>query len=779
LKEKDDLIHQLHADAERERTELHAKIEALEADSQKLISEYEAKKAHSASEMDVLRAQIETMKTTADQASANSDALVKEKNTTIGILKEDVEGKEHNIEERDSSIAELKRQLEAEKIRELPKPTPADLIPDLDPWYAGSLERYIAMLRSEAAEPQVEEKVKIFKAFMQVESGMRAIFFSDASVQTVPVESETSRQPQQTARSRAASNTSIQRQDLNIQVPPQSAYEDDYEYSPGGRPILVRQSTIPPIENYQGVPKAPPSVQSTAILTPTSSIDDDTNKTPVQSPPEEQTQPKYKAYVPPTSMSIDPAPSRHRQTMSFSNTSAVASPSGRSNSKGHDEIFFGAHQPTAPTPTTRPSSSEVDIPLPAPLNLTPRRPASTAVPTKQDANVVLKGLLPRQIQSNLPNHRIQDIMARLADIGSKPSAGEELTKTWEKSASLSRRKNDDARRKRQEENEAHNDDLFNSDEISYAEMNQLEQEFKRQEAELKAQEDKDEYKSYVEAVFDPAFTGLHGEIKALMDLYVETKYLLQSSVTGLKSMEGVDEPSTKDCVELLKKIHEQIEERHERVVQLVAERDRRYKKTETQPLYAAGNISQMKSVEKHYENAEKQAMCKAKHERVERLGNFVRFVEEIIVDAVGIEQKEIDYVVAAIKDLEDGTADQDTLSHAQTTLKALRESSKALLSLFNALEVESNNADIDAEIAQATADSADPRRLQELEAEKVEAEKGLVEEFQRRVSVLDSDEAEVGELVQRKMGKSGGGDVDKDERLRTALEEAKRRNGHA
>ena len=767
-KEKDDVLQQLHTDTEREKAVLQAKIDELEASSQEVVSEYEAKKAHSASEMDVLRAQIETMRISTDQASVNYDAMVKEKNTTIDILKEDVEGKEHNIEERDSSVAELKRQLEAEKAKEPPKPTAADLVPDLDPWYIGSLERYIAMLRSEAAEPQVEEKVKIFKAFMKVESTMRAIVSTDISTQTVPVE------PEQAARSRAISNISTKRQDLNIQVPQESEF-DDYEYSPGGRPILARQTTIPPTENYQGVPRAPPSVQSTTILTPTSSIDDDTNKTPVQSPPEDQMQQQYKAYVPPASISVDPAPLRHRPTMSFSNTPGVTSPSDRSNSKGHDEIFFGAHQPTGQTPASRPPSSDADVPLP--LNLTPRRPISTA-PTKEDSNRVLKELVSKKLHSGLPNHWIQDIRARLVGIGSKASAAEEITKTWEKSASLSRRKKDDARRKRQEENEEHNDDLFNNNEISYAEMNQLEEEFKQKEGELKAQEDKEEYGDYVETVFDPIFTGLHGEIKALMDLHVETKRILPSPVAGLKSMEGTDTPSTKDCFELLKDIHEQVEKRHDDVVQLVTERDRRYKKTETQPLYAAGNISQMKTVEKHYDNAEKQAVFKAKREKAERVGELVRLLEDMIVSAVSTEQKEIDHIVAAIKDLDDGAGDAAVLDDARTALTALKESSKALLSLFNALEIESNNADIDAEIAQVTADGADPARIRELEAEKREAEKDLVEEFQRRVSVLDSDGAELGELVQRKMGKSSE-DAEKENRLRMALEEAKRRNGHA
>ncbi|KAL1793344.1 hypothetical protein ACET3X_008326 [Alternaria dauci] len=778
LKEKDDLIHQLRADAERGRAELHAKIEALQAENQKLSSEHQASKTHSTSEMIVLRAQIENMRTAADQATVNSEALVKEKNTTIERLKEDVEGKEHNIEERDSLVVELKRQLEAERLKELPKPTPTDLISDIDPWYVGSLERYIAMLRSEAAATQVEEKIKIFKAFMRAECSMRAINFFDASTQTLPVEPGASHEIEQAARSRATSKISNKRQDLNIQVPHESAYEDDYEYSPGGRPIVARPSMLPSIENYQGVSKASPSVVSTAILTPTSSIDDDTNKTPVQSLPEEQMQPQYKAYVPPASISVDPPQLRHRQTMSFSNTPVVASPSGHRNSKGHDEIFFGAHQATAQTPDPQPPSIEADVPLPAPLNLTSRRPASTAAPSKDGPNQVLKALLPKQIEPDLSNRRIQDLRAKLADIESRSSNTEQLAKTWEKSTSLSRRKRDDARRKRQEENEEHNDDLFNNNEISYAEMNQLEEEFKQKEAELKAQEDRDEYQSYVDAVFDPEFTGLHGQIKALMDLYVEAKQLLQSSVRGLRSLEQTDDPSTKDCLKFVRDVHEQIEKRHDSVAQLVAERDRRYKKTETQPLYAAGNISQMKIAEKHFENAEKQAVFGAKREKAERISELVRMTEGFVVDAVGDEQKDIDIVIAAIKDLEDGTGDPEVLSHAQATLEALKKSSKDLLSLFNTLEIESNNADINAEIAQVKADSADAERIGKLEAEKKEAERELVAELERRIRVLDSNEGEIRELIQKKMGERNE-DAEKEERLRTALEEAKRRNGHA
>jgi len=793
LRAKDEVIDQLQTELQRQRDHSKNEMEILRADTQKLESESEAARKHTLSEMEVLRAQIETMRITADQVSANSDASAKENSVMIERLKEDLEGKEHNIEERNNTIAELRLELEAEKAKEAPKPTLADFIPDLDPWYVGSLERYIAMLRGEATEPQVEDKIKIFRAFVKAESEIRGIDYFDAPTQVPTVDPEVSQQQDQTTRSRGASNASTRKPHLNVQVPQDSVNddEDEYQYSPGGRPILMQRNTLPRNETAHVQPPAPPSVQSTTILTPTSSVDDGTNKTPVQSQPEEWSQPKYKAYVPSASTSVSPVPLGHGHRMSISVVSSAGSPSGRSSSKGHDEIFFGANQPNVQKPTSRSSSRESSVPVPAPLAFNSRRPLSTVQPLKLNPNDILDALLPSHTARDLPCDQLRDLRVKLTSIGSKSDDIDALTKSWEVSASRVRRGKDDARRKREEESEEHNEELFNSNEISYAEMTQMEDEFKRQESELRAQEDKDEYESYVNAVFDPVYSELQREILALADLYHEAEHELQMSTSGLKRLQNDHVTSTKDCLELVKDVHEQMEKRHESVAQLIANRDKRYKKTEIQPLYAAGNISKMKTVEKRYQDAEKQAVLKAKHEKATRMGDLVSVVENVVVDAVSVEQQDIDAIVTHLKEITDGTGDAAILSRAQATIKALKASSKTLLSLFNALEIQLNNAVIDAEIAQLKAEEgADAERIRELEAERSEEDRKAVEEFERKMAVLESDEVEIGDLVQRKMAKGGekdrgreavqeksGGDSEKNERLRMALEAAKRRNG--
>jgi hypothetical protein len=458
---------------------------------------------------------------------------------------------------------------------------------------------------------------------------------------------------------------------------------------------------------------------------------------------------------------------------------AVASPIGPGNN--HDEVFFGGQEPKEDQVVSRRTSSDNmgGVPIVAPLNFASNRAASMSTPLKGDARDILESLLPAQVKPIGSNPLVEELKTEAKTIKSGTKDVEELTKVWEKSTSLTRRKNDDARRKRAEDSEAHNDDLFNSDEISYAELKDLEAEFKEKERKLKSQEDMDEYKSYVEAVFDEVYNDLQAEIKALTDLYIEAGTLLQTSVSGVKSLGSGDAPTTKACLELLVELHEHIEKSHEQVVQAVAERDKRYKKTEIQPLYSAGNIAKMKLVEKHFEQAEKQAVFRAKNEKAERIGELVRVAEEAVVGAASIEQSERSRIIAATRNLKDGENTPEILSRTHETLSALHRSSISLLSVYNSLEVTLNTTDFDTKLAQAHVDGAPGSKIQELATEMSESETKLEDEFQRRINVLEQDREEFEQLIKEKGGNVETSDEqEKDKRLKMALEEAKRRNGH-
>lgn len=799
LKAKDEAYERLKADSDKEKTDLQAELSQL-----KVV--IEATKSHAESERNVLHEQIESMRTAAEQTKSNADNSHKEKESMIERLKEDAEGKDDTIKERDTTIADLRgqlrekdatiddlnQQMETERSKEAPKPTPADLIPDIDPWYAGSLERFIGMLRSEANEPNVEDKIKVFRAFLSAESGVRGLeYYSTPPPAPVPQSPLQTHSEQSFGASREPTSPAKKR-DLNVQVPPpEQSPQEDFQYSPGGRPILRHQptmkseETIPTQQSFNSFGE--PSAQSTTVLTPTSSQDDELNKTPtpMQSPPEEQPQPQYKAYVPPGVSQADSTKSLHRQSVSFANVPPIAPLQPSGSGKNNDEIFFGHQEPQAATKSaSRPTTAASEIPVPAPLFTA--QPAATPAPApapppaqapKKGSTESLADLIPAQIASPQPNPPIEEIRKKTAELSSDFSFIQELTNTWEKSASLARKKNDDARRKRQEESEAQTDELFNSHEISYADIGDIEDEFKEKERELKAQEDREEYKTYVENVFDKVYDELQSQIKSLMDLYVQAETIVHTSVSGIRSLEGGDAATTEESLKLLGRLHEHIEARHDKVVQAVSERDKRYKKTEVQPLYAAGNIAKMKNVEKHFDNAEKQAMARAKGEQAERVGELVHVAEEVVVSAVGVEQGEIDRIIAAIRDIPD-KLDEELLTRARETLLALKSSSKSLLSLFNILEIDLNTAVLEAEIAQARLDSTAPSKIEELEREMEQGEKKLKEEFERRVGVIEQDKDEIDRLIEEKGGKVKRSEEDEKKfRMNKALEEAKRRNG--
>jgi hypothetical protein len=791
-RESKDEMQRVQAEIEAGRAEFLAEIDRLKAD--------EAARTLAVQQSAQLNQQVETMKVAAEKAKTDADALKRENDLTIERMKEDIEGKEDTIKERDETISSLRkqlddlrqqlgdahrqledahtelgnvqRQLEEEKTRvapEPPEPTALSLIPDLDPWYAGSLERYIDMLRGEANEPQVESKIKTFKAFLKAESSIRGIEYYDAPVVTPVME-----------RSEIIQSGGEKR-DLSIAVPHESPDDDDYEYSPGGRPLL-RRPTAPVEASTAGHAPGVTSSQSTAILTPASSVHDDS--TPIQSPPEEQAQPQYKAYVPPI-MSTDSSSSlAQRQATVPTILPNITSPIGPGQNR--DEIFFGSRESSGDRMGHKSTLSEDagGVPIVAPLNLAASRPVSVGPAPKGNALDTLEGLLPARLSPDqfrppTPSSDLEGLRKEAAAVKSNAMNVEEVTRSWEKSASLTRRKNDDARRRRHEETEEHNDDLFNSDEISYAELKDLEAEQKAKENKLKIQEAQDEVKSYVEAVFDKVYNALQADIAKLMDLYIEAETLLQTSVSGVKSLRGGTAPSTKACLKLLIELHEQTEKSHDQVVQAIAERDKRYKKTEVQPAYNAGDKAKLKTMEKHFEQAEKQAICRAKNEKAERLGDLVKTAEEAVVGAASIEQIERSRIVAAVRDLQDGDH-ADILKRTSETLDLLHESSMSLLDIFNHFEISLNAAEVDADVAQALVDGAPESKIKEMQSEMTAREAQLKEEFARRIGVLDQDHDEAKQLIKEKGGSVElSSEREKEKRLKAALEEAKKRNGHA
>lgn len=244
-------------------------------------------------------------------------------------------------------------------------PRPQDLIPDLGPWYASSLERFILMLKTEAHAASDEQRAAAFMEFVATESKLRGIPYY-----TQPPGDDVQR----------SVNNGEKRPKLPLEIPPSdAATEMEIQYSPGGRPVWRpkpkdRQNadeakTTVPGENQQQAYKPFRQGQFTtdgegsgqpAVSTPTGLPSDQTG------PATATQQAQYKPYTPSTpaveAIRRDSLPRRDSfpRGDSIPHRSSVSSPIRQE----HTETFFPA--PLAlHSKKDKPASSSTPKPVPS------------------------------------------------------------------------------------------------------------------------------------------------------------------------------------------------------------------------------------------------------------------------------------------------------------------------------------------------------------------------------------------------------------------------------
>jgi hypothetical protein len=403
---------------------------------------------------------------------------------------------------------------------------------------------------------------------------------------------------------------------------------------------------------------------------------------------------------------------------------------------------------------------------------------SKAGPSGSHAATVLQSLLTDSIPSLSSSQRLIELETIVGkDFPTSFPFVYDLTKAYDAKATKTRSANDQARRQRQEASEAHTDDLFNANEIAYADIKELEDEFKQQEAERQAKEDREDYEVYVKEVFEPVYGKLQSEIGSLMEIDMEVGGLAHHSVAGKEALLHRN-PSSKatgtlQALRIFRVIRNAIEARHAAVVTAVAERDKRYKKTEVQPLYAANQIAKMKSVEKHFEQAEKNALLKAAEDRLQRLTGFQGLFEDVTARAVSDNDAFRAEVVGAVEDIVPDSSTTESLGKAKTVLDILAADSKALMQLLGEVETEMVQANFEVALSRARTNPAgiDPKTVQEIEQERTAELERVKTETQDRLTVLAEDERTATQLFASGEGK------EREQRLQAALEEARRRNG--
>lgn len=559
------------------------------------------------------------------------------------------------------------------KIKELRDP-----YADLDPWEKASLNRYVAMLHEESQASTDAEKLNMFKAFVRKEWKLRAILYGAdddlgddfalatknppvSRTNTLPLPSPVSKalpalppdanQPEAEATQAKsqlsnkmhkpslaslmttkghgpAPRTSVENSYVIVETRggerQQHSGEDVLErYSPGGRPIPPQARNV-----RKPITSVGPNEHSFSPDTPRSS----TSGTQVSHDKPAYTPFRYsQGYVDDAEQPVD------RRT-SFRPYAAMKLEPIESEPDSAPELVTGI-----PHHRSLPATADDRQTL---ISIFSSQTQSSTQRSSTDAETQSLSIADQNPPLDLRRFERADfdpLIAVLPQSGHIPSDAVELSNlqhgtnaipddfsfihqqvvAWDTKAKKIRADHEKERQIRQGESEQRIDALFNDDEIGYGDISELESGFKRAEAARKTEEDRAEYQTFVEEVFNAVWKRLHYEIDQLSPLYDQYSSLAHGTLAGKDMFEATQgQYALAPMMSALLTLHQKLEIRHQKAFEAVLERDRRLKKTEVAQFYTLGNVTEVKQLEKQFESAEKKAIaeyCKQRNARANRL----------------------------------------------------------------------------------------------------------------------------------------------------------------
>ncbi|EXJ96394.1 hypothetical protein A1O1_01520 [Capronia coronata CBS 617.96] len=418
--------------------------------------------------------------------------------------------------------------------------------------------------------------------------------------------------------------------------------------------------------------------------------------------------------------------------------------------------------------------------------------APVVEPVKQ-AITALRSLLPSDPSLHAVDHpSLKTIKRKMDAIPDEFGFIHQAVVEWDRTNREVRKQQDAECRSRQEESEAHIDALFNDNEIGYADIADLEAEFKLSEAERRYHENKEELESFTAQVFAPVTERLEKEIAELTTTYTLAMDLLdlESASASQYFWRKKEKLLMSEVMCDLLALFNKIELRHRKVAEAHVERERRRKHLEMTVLYTNGDAAGVKQLEKDFATAEKMQVLHEAREKDTIANRLMDAFDRAIVRGLGDNQTFIDGILTRLQDLRktippagpsgrdphrETDAARDTLSLAQSVVETVMADSRKILALSNEAEGLLNDADYAVSVADARVANADKVTYSNLESEKAKEDAKLREEMHSRISSVTKAPAEAVTLIQELLDRIGH-DPDHQERMRKALEAAKQRN---
>ncbi|GFG24866.1 hypothetical protein IFM61606_04788 [Aspergillus udagawae] len=498
------------------------------------------------------------------------------------------------------------------------------------------------------------------------------------------------------------------------------------------------------------------------------------------------------------------APNRNR---SSTVTSSVAQ-------KDFDETFIGLirEKSVAYRNKTAPRTSSPP-PLPAAL-----KQGKTTSPI-DDLRSMVSSPLAKQSESSWHVTTRRDLEKYPDDF----SYIREAVNTWEASAKIRRENTDRERMRRQEESEKHIDDLFNEKEIGYADINVLEEEFRQKEARVQLDEERQELDDFVAKVYNPLDERLNGEISALQDHYESALAQLDHENSKIKDS-VTDKYNLSHTMKIVNDIYQKLEIRYYKRLEIALDRERRRKKAERRPLVFMGDSASLKKLDGEFDQMEKRNILEAAKARDDRANRLMDTFDNAIILGLGENQSLLDEVTAKVTRIDSEaiqssglavTEIEQLLKSVFTLVESLRQDSESILHSFGVADTALNNADYSVSVAEARYSNADPEIFRRLDDEKKKEDAKIQKDLHAKMESVRVGPskiiAKINDLLES-LGKTPvveqpmssetipavhpmdvllpgprpptvtpgprkpDGDPEHQERLRKALEDAKRRN---
>jgi len=607
--------------------------------------------------------------------------------------------------------------------------------------------------------------------------------------------------------------TRIQQSTLAISIPEASKgteSEEDIEYSPGGRPIVSRPSRDP--KRGQQESKDDPRHAS-----PSRDVAKGANAT----------ESKHSSHSPgadapivvditgESQTSVRPTAGAAQRTSSFP---AVADDRSAYAGNRRTESFSSASEP--PFSQSKYKAYSVPDQISADAGITVRRESPDSkerntldlaskhfTPPKGLSGAIdaLRNILPAEGTLD-PTTRYHEKVAaakhEIENVQDNFGFIKQTVVAWNAEAKTIREMNEKNRRQRQEQSEERIDGLFNDNEIGYSDIGALEAEYKKIEAEKRAQEENDEQESFFRNVFEVVTGKVQFEIDLLSHHYSSLLHILGNAATCRETFSTQEErPEISQVVELVLVLQAKLEIRHRKVVEAVLEKDRRSRKTQLAPLYAEGKITEMKKLEKRFDLTERELVLEAARRKDDRANELIHLVDQHTMRGIKENQDYTNTILGGIRTISQEMSHDFDIRHlidarellalASSYVSCLLANSFRLTQQSNAADTILNDADYDVSVTEAKAASADSETFRRLKEEKDQEDLKLKEDLEQRVSTVKTDSSVVAEHIEalivrvKDVDSNGVKDgkplpqetsFEHESRMQRALEKAKERN---